>query len=182
MLDEPTNDLDAETLELLEERLMEFTGTVIVVSHDRAFLDNVATSLLAFEPGDSRSGQPSHVVREYVGGYSDWLRQRPPPVEPRAEGSTSSQSAPAAASVSARQSAPTRRKLTYKEQQELVALPGLIERLEGEIAGIHAEMATEGYYRRPGDALAADKARLDEAEGRLAEAYGRWELLEGSGS
>ncbi|MBU6222916.1 MAG: ABC transporter ATP-binding protein, partial [Planctomycetes bacterium] len=174
-LDEPTNDLDAETLELLEERLMEYTGTVIVVSHDRAFLDNVATSLLAFEPQEARPGRPTHVVREYVGGYSDWLRQRPPPVEATAEPPPRSQMEPAAASPAA-----PRRKLSYKEQQELAALPGLIERLEAEIAGIHAEMATEGYYRRAGDVLAADKTRLDEAERRLAEGYARWEMLEGN--
>ena len=177
VLDEPTNDLDAETLELLEERLMEYTGTVIVVSHDRAFLDNVATSLLAFEPAEPRPGRPAHVVREYVGGYTDWLRQRPPPVEPRAEAPARSPAEPAAAPSAA----PARRKLSYKEQQELAALPSLLERLEAEIAGLHAEMATEGYYRRSADALAADRTRLEEAQRRLADGYARWELLEGSG-
>jgi ATP-binding cassette subfamily F protein uup len=175
VLDEPTNDLDAETLELLEERLMEYSGTVIVVSHDRAFLDNVATSLLAFEPQEARPGRPTHVVREYVGGYSDWLRQRPPPVEARTEASARTQVEPPAAPA-----ASSRKKLSYKEQQELAALPGVIERLEAEIAGIHAEMATEGYYRRAGDVLAADKTRLDEAERKLADGYARWEMLEGT--
>jgi len=175
VLDEPTNDLDAETLELLEERLMEYSGTVIVVSHDRAFLDNVATSLLAFEPEEPRPGRPTHMVREYVGGYSDWLRQRPPPVEARAEASARTQVEPPAATA-----ASSRKKLSYKEQQELAALPGVIERLEAEIAGIHAEMATEGYYRRAGDVLAADKTRLDEAEQKLAKGYARWEMLEGT--
>jgi len=175
VLDEPTNDLDAETLELLEERLMEYTGTVIVVSHDRAFLDNVATSLLAFEPQEARPGRPTHVVREYVGGYSDWLLQRPPPVQARAEAVNRSSAEPAAPPPAA-----SRKKLSYKEQQELAALPGLIERLEAEIAGVHAEMATEGYYRRSGDVLAADKTRLDDAERRLAEGYARWELLDGT--
>jgi ATP-binding cassette subfamily F protein uup len=179
VLDEPTNDLDAETLELLEERLMEYTGTVIVVSHDRAFLDNVATSLLAFEPEEPRPGRPTHVVLEYVGGYSDWLRQRPPPADVRGDAQARSQAEPAVASTPAAQSAPARRKLTYKEQQELAALPAVIERLEAEIAGIHAEMATDGYFRRPGDALAADKTRLDDAERRLAEGYARWEALDG---
>jgi ABC transport system ATP-binding/permease protein len=175
VLDEPTNDLDAETLELLEERLMEYTGTVIVVSHDRAFLDNVATSLLAFEPAESRPGRPPHVVREYVGGYTDWLRQRPPPPEPRVEPAARSPAEAAAPSAAAR------RKLSYKEQQELAALPALIERLEAEIAGLHAEMATDGYYRRHGDALAADRTRLEEAQRRLADGYARWELLEAGG-
>ncbi len=114
VLDEPTNDLDAETLELLEERLMEYTGTVIVVSHDRAFLDNVATSLLAFEPEEPRPGRPTHVVLEYVGGYSDWLRQRPPPANVRGDAQARSQAEPAVASTPAAQSAPARRKLTYK--------------------------------------------------------------------
>jgi len=173
VLDEPTNDLDAETLELLEERLMEYTGTVIVVSHDRAFLDNVATSLLAFEPAEPRPGRPAHVVREYVGGYTDWLRQRPP----RAEAPARSPAEPAVAPSAA----PARRKLSYKAQQELAALPSLLERLETEIAGLHAEMATEGYYRRSADALAADRTRLEEAQTRLADGYARWELLEGSG-
>jgi ABC transport system ATP-binding/permease protein len=177
VLDEPTNDLDAETLELLEERLMEYTGTVIVVSHDRAFLDNVATSLLAFEPAEPRPGRPAHVVREYVGGYTDWLRQRPPPVELREEAPARSPAEPAAAPSAAQ----NRRKLSYKEQQELAALPSLLERLEAEIAGLHAEMATEGYYRRSADALAADRTRLEEAQRRLADGYARWELLEGSG-
>ena len=154
---------------------MEYSGTVIVVSHDRAFLDNVATSLLAFEPQEAKPGRPTHGVGEYVGGYSDWLRQRPPPVQARAEAQARSQVEPAAAPP-----ASSRQKLSYKEQQELTTLPGLIERLETEIAGIHAEMATEGYYRRAGDVLAADKTRLDDAERRLAEGYARWELLEGT--
>jgi ATP-binding cassette subfamily F protein uup len=110
-----------------------------------------------------------------VGGYSDWLRQRPPPVEAKAEAPARSSAEPAAAPP-----ASSRKKLSYKEQQELAALPGVIERLEAEIAGIHAEMATDGYYRRAGDVLAADKTRLDEAERKLAEGYARWEMLEGT--
>ncbi len=175
VLDEPTNDLDAETLELLEERLMEFTGTVIVVSHDRAFLDNVVTSLLVFEPQAAGPGRPGHAIREVVGGYSDWLRQRPSVAEEKkASGARAASPPPAAA-------ADTRRKLSYKEQQELEKLPGLIERLEAEIASVHAAMAAEGYFRRPGDELAADKARLDTAQQSLARAYERWENLEGTG-
>jgi len=174
VLDEPTNDLDAETLELLEERLIEFQGTVIVVSHDRAFLDNVVTSLVAFEPRAAGPGQPTHAVREYVGGYSDWLRQRSP-AEKQAAAPGPRGPAPAAAAPVTE----PRRKLLYKEQQELAGLPAEIERLEAEIAGLHADMAAEGYFRRPAGALAADRARLDAVQARLTAAYARWEDLEG---
>jgi ATP-binding cassette subfamily F protein uup len=175
VLDEPTNDLDAETLELLEERLMEFTGTVLVVSHDRAFLDNVVTSLLVFEPQAAGPGRPAHAIREVVGGYSDWLRQRPLPTDEKPA------SSPARSQADSAQPSAGRRKLSYKDQQELAGLPATIERLETEIAGLHAEMAADGYFRRPGDVLAADKAKLDAAQTRLTEAYARWEALEGAG-
>ncbi|MFM7520695.1 MAG: ATP-binding cassette domain-containing protein, partial [Planctomycetota bacterium] len=169
VLDEPTNDLDAETLEMLEERLVEFAGTVLVVSHDRTFLDNVVTATLVFEP-DGRGG---HVVREYVGGYGDYLRQRqaPPaaaparaPVPPRAP------AAPPAAGAA--------RKRSFKEQRELEALPALIESLERELVDLHAAMARPDYYRQPGAVLAADQARLRDLEERLATAFTRWEALE----
>ena len=183
VLDEPTNDLDAETLELLEERLMEFRGTVLVVSHDRAFLDNVVTSLLVFEPTDGRPGghdavAPAFAVREYVGGYTDWLRQRPTArAAPRAE---PSRREPAAAP--AEKPAPPRRvKLSFKEQQELAALPAVIESLEQEIARQHEAMQAPDYYRQPGDVLARENARLADTERRLADAYARWELLESAG-
>jgi ATP-binding cassette subfamily F protein uup len=183
VLDEPTNDLDAETLELLEERLMEFSGTVLVVSHDRAFLDNVVTSLLVFEPtgversdarGD-RSLRADYDVREYVGGYGDWLRQRPenPPIE---KGATA-QARPAV-EPAPEPAATKRRKLSFKEQQELAALPATIEALEEEIAAVHAAMAAADYYRQPGDVLARDRSRLEDRERRLAEAFARWEALE----
>ena len=181
VLDEPTNDLDAETLELLEERLMEFTGTVLVVSHDRAFLDNVVTSLLVFEPQAAGPGRPAHAIREVVGGYSDWLRQRAAAADekagdrPRAVADGPRDAATTAAAATGK------RKLSYKDQQELAGLPATIERLETEIAGLHAEMAADGYFRRPGDVLAADKAKLDAAQTRLTEAYARWEALEGAG-
>ena len=175
VLDEPTNDLDAETLELLEERLIEFTGTVLVVSHDRVFLDNVVTSLLVFEPMQSAdASQPAFAVREHVGGYSDWLRRRAPESAP----------APARRPAVAAASPPTpptpagRRKLGYKEQRELDGLPAVIESLEQEIAAIHAAMAGPDYYRQPADTLAGDRRRLDECEQRLAAAFARWEELE----
>jgi len=175
VLDEPTNDLDAETLELLEERLMEFRGTVIVVSHDRAFLDNVVTSLLVFEPQAAGPELPAHAIREYVGGYSDWLRQRSAAAEETAAPVPRGHQGPAAGSPATA----SRRKLPYKEQQELAALPALIEELEAKIAGLHGEMAAEGYFRRPGEALAADRTRLEAAQDRLTAAYARWEDLEG---
>jgi ATP-binding cassette subfamily F protein uup len=185
VLDEPTNDLDAETLELLEERLMEFSGTVLVVSHDRAFLDNVVTSLLVFEPrseaqstarGD-RAAPAEYQVREYVGGYGDWLRQRPQAPSIEKEAATPVRPAAAAAPVQ-EPAALKRRKLSYKEQQELAALPASIEALEEEIAALHAAMAAADYYRQPGDVLARDRSRLEDRERRLAEAFARWEALE----
>jgi ATP-binding cassette subfamily F protein uup len=183
VLDEPTNDLDAETLELLEERLMDFGGTVLVVSHDRAFLDNVVTSLLVFEPTDGMPGghaaaAPAFTVREYVGGYTDWLRQRPAArTAPRAE---PSRREPAAAPAE-KPAPPRRAKLSFKEQQELAALPAVIESLEQEIARQHEAMQAPDYYRQPGDVLARENARLADAERRLADAYARWELLESAG-
>ena len=190
VLDEPTNDLDAETLELLEERLMEFAGTVLVVSHDRAFLDNVVTSLLVFEPvgggtTDGRGGDAAYDVHEYVGGYSDWLRQR---TESAAAGKTGTAAArqPAASPPPAAEARATdgpavvvkRRKLSFKEQQELASLPAAIEALEEEIAALHAAMAAADYFRQPGDVLARDRSRLEDREQRLAAAFARWETLE----
>lgn len=179
VLDEPTNDLDAETLELLEERLVEFSGTVLVVSHDRAFLDNVVTSTLVFEPAAAGHRNPTAwTIREYVGGYADWLRQRPAAVpERKAERSA----APAAASSSS--AVPSRpRKLSFKEQQELAVLPARIEALETEIAARHAAMAHPDYYRQPGEVLAREQGLLAKAEAELAKAFARWESLEAPGA
>jgi ATP-binding cassette subfamily F protein uup len=171
VLDEPTNDLDAETLELLEERLVEFAGTVLVVSHDRSFLDNVVTSTLVFEPTDAGD---AFAVKEYVGGYSDWVRQRP-----AASAATPSPRPPAPPAPVA---AGTRKKLSFKEQRELGELPALIETLETEIGVMHAELAAPGYYRQPGEQLAADQTRLRDLESRLAAAFARWEALEAGGA
>ncbi|MEX1075751.1 MAG: ATP-binding cassette domain-containing protein [Pirellulales bacterium] len=170
VLDEPTNDLDAETLEMLEERLVEFAGTVLVVSHDRAFLDNVVTSTLVFEP---TAGAPPFTVKEYVGGYADWLRQRRP--LPAATGVPK-----ASAGTPEPQTQPTfsRSKLSFKERRELDALPSLIESFEAEIATAHAVMTAADYYRQPGDVLARDQARLRDLEARLATAFTRWNTLE----
>jgi ATP-binding cassette subfamily F protein uup len=179
VLDEPTNDLDAETLEMLEERLVDFAGTVLVVSHDRAFLDNVVTSTLVFEP----AGDGACHVKEYVGGYTDWLRQRPEPGTPGAAspaGRPRSTTAPQP-ERSVDPAAP-KKKRSFKEQRELDGLPAVIDELETAIAALHAAMAEPEYFRQPGDLLARDQARLCELEARLAAAFARWEELEAGAS
>ncbi len=173
VLDEPTNDLDAETLELLEERLVQFDGTVLLVSHDRAFLNNVVTSTVAFEDGG---------VREYVGGYDDWLRQR------SARGSTSAATLTRRASEgespnSAKRPAPNSapRKLTFKERQELDRLPAAIEQLEANIQALHRDMAEPQFYQQTGPLIAKAQARLKQLEEKLAAAFERWVELEAIG-
>jgi ATP-binding cassette subfamily F protein uup len=163
VMDEPTNDLDAETLELLEELLVDFKGTVLLVSHDRALLDAVVTSTLVLE-GEGRVG-------EYVGGYQDWLRQR----------STIAAAAEPQARARVAEPARTKRasgKLGFKETRELEALPARIEALEAEQERLHADMAAPAFYQQSGEAIAAAKARLNAVETELAAAYTRWELLE----
>jgi len=159
VLDEPTNDLDVETLEVLEERLANYAGTLLVVSHDRAFLDNVVDKILVFEAGGR--------IVEYAGGYSDWARrgrelaQMDAPGAPAAAGG-------AAAGKSAPRPAPRRSKLGYQEQRELDALPGRIESLEAEITALEARIAMPDFYTQPWektqptlDALAAKNAEHD---------------------
>jgi ATP-binding cassette subfamily F protein uup len=174
VLDEPTNDLDAETLEMLEERLVDFAGTVLVVSHDRAFLDNVVTSTLVFEPA---AGAGGYRIKEYVGGHSDWLRQRGPETA-----AATPRPAQASAARSPAGSGAEPRKRSFKEQRELDSLPAVIETLETEIAALHAALAKPGYFKQPGDVLARDQARLRDLESRLGTAFGRWEALEAAGS
>ena len=171
VLDEPTNDLDIETLELLEEQLVEWSGTLLLVSHDRVFLDNVVTSTFVFE-GDGR-------VQEYVGGYEDWLRQR---VLPAATPSTPLKGATdgphAAASIGSRGAAVAVRKLSYKEQRELEGLPARIEALEEEERALNARVAGPDFYKEGGPAIAAALARLDALARELSAAYARWEELD----
>jgi ATP-binding cassette subfamily F protein uup len=180
VLDEPTNDLDTETLELLEERLAQFEGTILLVSHDREFLNNVVTSTIVFEEGG---------VKEYVGGYDDWVRQRPSPlVDPanvnRVRAKTDSAARPVAETARAATdgsdpSAPVRkRRLTYKEQQELAALPGMIEQLDAEISSLHQAVAEPTFYQQQGERIASELARLKGLEIQLAAAYERWNSLE----
>jgi ATP-binding cassette subfamily F protein uup len=163
VMDEPTNDLDAETMELLEELLLNYTGTLLMVSHDREFLDNVVTSTLVL----SGNGE----VREFVGGYSDWLSQAAREVLPAA-----SSAAPPPAKVRTQAERP--RKLTFKEERELERLPELIGTLEEEQKMMHGTLADPEFYRTGGDGVAKLKGRLSELELELEEAYGRWEVLE----
>jgi len=168
VLDEPTNDLDSETLELLEQRLVAYEGTVLLVSHDRAFLNNVVTSTLVFE-GDR--------LREYVGGYDDWVRQRAAPSASAAPATIakSPASAPAAPAGSA-EARP--RKLSFKDQRELKQLPAVIEDLEATLAALHVELSAPDFYRQSSEHIAARNAAARELDARLAAAYRRWEELE----
>jgi ATP-binding cassette subfamily F protein uup len=162
VLDEPTNDLDAETLLLLEALLVEYTGTLLLVSHDRAFLNNVVTSTLVFE-GAGR-------VKEYAGGYDDWVRQRPAVTE-EADSRTLR-----ADTVSQQPERP--RKLSFKEQRELETLPQAIEALEEEQSAVLQQLAAPGFYQQPGAEIAQVTSRLEALQAELHAAYARWEELE----
>jgi ATP-binding cassette subfamily F protein uup len=184
VLDEPTNDLDAETLELLEDLLVEFGGTVLLVSHDRSFLNEVCTSLLVFE-GEG-------VISEYIGGYDDWQREREARAKAGREGAV-----PARAARSRDQSEPSdrsdpaspaaghgaaprkTRKLTNKERAEREALPKRIEALEAEQAELTAKLADPVFFKTAGAEVARATTRLQELEAEVAAAYERWAELEG---
>ncbi len=178
VLDEPTNDLDTETLSLLEERLLTYSGTILLVSHDRAFLNNVVTSTLVFE-SDGR-------LREYVGGYDDWLRQRREPAAPKEPKAAKREEKPAgegsvqtSAQASVQASARAKRKLSFKEARELKALPQRIEALEEEQTEIIAALSSSEFYAGSDSAgVAAANARLEALELELDVAYSRWEELE----
>ncbi|MDF3867593.1 ATP-binding cassette domain-containing protein [Pseudomonas denitrificans (nom. rej.)] len=177
VLDEPTNDLDVETLELLEEVLLTFDGTVLMVSHDRAFLDNVVTSTLVFE-GEGR-------VREFVGGYQDWLRQGGSPKllgvgEEKGDKPAAAPvvEAPVAAPAAAAEAAAPKKKLSYKLQRELEAIPGQIEALETEMATLQAETASPTFYQRPPSEAQAVLDRLGSLQGELDQLIERWAELE----
>jgi ATP-binding cassette subfamily F protein uup len=166
VLDEPTNDLDIETLELLEALLQEYAGTLFLVSHDRAFLDNVVTQVIAFEGGG--------VLREYAGGYSDWERQRQP--MPAAEAATQPARKTAASPRPARAAAQA--KLTFKEARELEALPQKISALEAEQAGITRALADPALYRDEPQRVQGLQRRYGEVEEELMQCLARWEALE----
>lgn len=167
VMDEPTNDLDIETLELLEELLIEYSGTLLLVSHDRAFINNVVTSTLVFE----ENGR----VGEYIGGYDDWIRQRkeaPPPGKDAAK--VREKKKPVSATGN--------NKLGYMEKRELDALPRQIEAMEKEQAGIFEKMSAPEFYKTEGQVIRQTKARHEELERLLMEAYTRWEDLESRNS
>lgn len=179
VMDEPTNDLDVETLELLEEKLGDYDGTLLVTSHDRDFLDQVVTSTIVFE-GRGR-------LQEYVGGYVDWVRQTGGvladeqsflvPVAEQAsakppEAITESKSAPAKTDSN------PRKKLSYKLQRELDQLPKLIEQLEAELAAIHEEMADPAFFNQARDVVDGKTQSLADLEQRLASSMDRWVELE----
>lgn len=180
VMDEPTNDLDSETLDLLEEQLVDFSGTVLLVSHDRTFLNNVVTSTIVFEDGN---------VNEYVGGYDDWVnavarRQaiaqaetKPAGVKPPAAVPTSPKS-PLPPRSSASSNSPKSKRLSFKDQHELEKMPSKIEQLESDLANLHVEMSSPDFYKQPGDVIAKKQAKLAALEKNLANSYQRWEQLE----
>jgi ATP-binding cassette subfamily F protein uup len=176
VLDEPTNDLDLDTLELLEEKLAAYSGTVLLVSHDRSFLNNVVTSVLAFEKG--HPDHPGHwlgpdegwYVNEYVGGYDDWAKRRlaPPASEPVEKKAALPRLEPAA----------KKKRLSDKDKRELESLPARIEAMEEEQAQWHGRLADPTFYRQGGDTVAHAKQRAEELVAELEVAYRRWEALE----
>ncbi|MCU1732783.1 MULTISPECIES: ATP-binding cassette domain-containing protein [unclassified Pseudomonas] len=179
VLDEPTNDLDVETLELLEEVLAGYKGTVLMVSHDRAFLDNVVTSTLVFE-GEGK-------VREYVGGYQDWIRQGGSPrllgvsesKSGKSELNTAVVTAPVAEAAPVAAAADTKKKLSYKFQRELEALPGQIEAVEQKIAAIQLQISDAGFYQKSSEHTSKVLADLERMQAELDVLVERWAELDG---
>jgi ATP-binding cassette subfamily F protein uup len=163
VLDEPTNDLDIDTLDLLEELLIDYKGTVLLVSHDRSFLNNVVTSTLVFE-GNA-------VINQYIGGYDDWLRQR------KAEQTVATKKPATSTKASSKTEAPAKKR-SYKVQRELDSLPGDIERLETEIAAISEEMNQPDFYQAERSVTAAIEKNLAAVQEQLNHCYQRWEELE----
>jgi ATP-binding cassette subfamily F protein uup len=160
VMDEPTNDLDIETLELLEALLSEFKGTLLLVSHDRQFIDDVVTSTLVFE-GNGH-------VQEYIGGYQDWLRQRKTPLE-RAKTETET-------IIKSKTEKP--KKLSFKEQRELDELPAKIEKMEMEKSELEQQLANPDFYKTQGNGVAVTTARLHQLGEELERLYHRWQELE----
>jgi ATP-binding cassette subfamily F protein uup len=170
VLDEPTNDLDADTLDLLEELLIDYSGTVLVVSHDRAFLNNLVTSVLAFEGHGT--------VNEYVGGYDDWVRQRAQSPAVSSPVRSDEGKGPATPPISKPATPIKGRKMSFKEQKELEGLPQTIEQLETELTVLNESMAQPGFYQQNKDDITRSQAELAEKQSALESAYIRWEALE----
>jgi ATP-binding cassette subfamily F protein uup len=170
VLDEPTNDLDIDSLELLENLLQDYPGTLLLVSHDRAFLDNVVTQTIAAEGGGR--------WREYVGGYTDWLRQRPQPQESVAQAGAARAGGPAAAMVETPATSTPRRKLSYKEQRELESLPGELEKLEREQQELNERICAPDYHRVGAEQMKRDRERAAELVTLIASGMDRWEELD----
>jgi ATP-binding cassette subfamily F protein uup len=169
VLDEPTNDLDVETLELLEELLQNYAGTVLLVSHDREFLDNVVTQVIAWD----EDGQ----WVENAGGYDDWQRYLAGRAVARSEEARPLQAQQKPAAPRARRPL----KLSYKEARELEAIPGRIEALEAEQARLHAAVAAPDFYKRPADDARAVQVQLEQIEQELERLLIQWEELESRG-
>lgn len=166
VMDEPTNDLDMDTLELLEELLSEFKGTLILVSHDRAFLDNIVTSSIVFE-------QPG-VVKNYIGGYEDWLWQRD-----EAASHEPTKNVPPKTKVADKAKVKTKtKKLSYNDQKELNALPKKIETLENKINELQIKMSESSFYQQPKEHIEQAQTQLNQWQTTLNEHYQRWEALE----
>ncbi len=161
VMDEPTNDLDMDTLELLEELLAEFDGTLILVSHDRAFIDNIVTSTIVFEENGA--------VKNYIGGYADWLWQREKDTKPKA---VARKSAPA------KKAKPETKKLNLNEQKELKNLPKKIETLEAKLSEMQNSMAAADFYMQSQITIQKEQDKLNKTQRQLDTAYRRWEILE----
>ncbi|NQT14540.1 MAG: ATP-binding cassette domain-containing protein, partial [Planctomycetes bacterium] len=170
VLDEPTNDLDAETLELLEERLLDYSGTILLVSHDREFLNNVVTSTLVFQRGAE--------IKEYAGGYDDWLVQRKEPSPPAAAAAESESKTPPVPPAAPPPTPDRPRRLTYAERRELEALPERLEALESRQRELHETMADPAFYQQDRDTIVEFNTELESIDRELAAAYARWEELE----
>jgi ABC transport system ATP-binding/permease protein len=170
VMDEPTNDLDVETLELLEELLMDYQGTLLLVSHDRAFLDHVVTGTLVFEGGGR--------IGEYVGGYSDWIRYKEKRAAPSNEPAPIVKAPGMSAAPSSGKRSGKARKLSFKDLRELETLPGKIESLEAERGRLLAMVGDPGFYRKPAHEITAALSRLEEIGPELDAFYARWEVLD----
>jgi ATP-binding cassette subfamily F protein uup len=166
VLDEPTNDLDAETLELLEELLIDYQGTLLLISHDRSFLNSVVTRSIVFE---------NNTIGEYAGGYDDWLLQRPAPETEKPATKTDK-----VAETPVVETKPLNKpkKLSYKEQRELEQLPARIEQLEATIASVQEYMGTPAFYQQSADKITAKQVELQALESEFEQAFARWEELE----